>query len=188
MFKRFTYTPHMKIYDVMKRINDSRLINQNERTMLYLLNTTLVGPGILTDDEETSILFKLTEKGLIKLQASNGRFGDVRSFLDSENYFIDSGKIGIEIQPPFHSQLFWYRLRALDGDIWRITNPFWILFFLGRKLFWLLSEICRIISAHKLISLLISVLAILISLVVLDPATVKQNFESWKKEVVDWKL
>lgn len=63
-------TPEEKIAKVLKQIKDEAAINPDPHLMKFNFNYSVVGSGILSEDEERRILFKLEKEGVIELRLS----------------------------------------------------------------------------------------------------------------------
>ena len=70
VFKAYDMTPEQKIAKVLRQIKDEAAINPDPRLMKFGFNYHVVGSGILSEDEERRILFKLEKEGVIKLRLS----------------------------------------------------------------------------------------------------------------------
>ena len=63
-------SPEEKIAKVLKQLKDDAAINPEPHLVKFELNHFVVGAGILSEDEERRILFKLRKDGVIKLRLS----------------------------------------------------------------------------------------------------------------------
>ncbi len=61
-------TPEEKIAKVVKQLKDDAAINPDPTIVKFELNDYIVGAGILSEDEERRILFKLEKTGAVKLR------------------------------------------------------------------------------------------------------------------------
>lgn len=82
-------TPEEKIAKVLKRIKSESSINPNPKLVKFNLNYNVVGGGVLSEDEERRILFKLENEGAIELSLS-----------ESEVDLYKPGEIENEVEEP----------------------------------------------------------------------------------------
>lgn len=97
-------SPEEKIAKVLQQLKNDAAINPEPNLVKFELNHFIVGAGILSDDEERRILFKLRKEGVIKLRLSEHeddtpREVTVISSIDGERFAT--------------SQYYWVEL--LDG-------------------------------------------------------------------------
>lgn len=74
-------TPEEKIARVLEQIKNDSAINPDPKLIRFDLNYDVVGAGILSEDEERRILFKLEKEGVIKLRLSQfkGKDAELRA-------------------------------------------------------------------------------------------------------------
>lgn len=160
--------PQEKICKVIKYIKDKKEISPNPKRIEFIFSTSIVGAGIVTDDEKRDILLKLEKEGLIKI-ISLFRFTDDRfKNLSHEGYVRSADKVFIESLEEldkYHKEncKVVEKVQVLKTiNFWHYSNPFWWLWQL-----WLF------IRKHKIISSVI----ILITLLGIDYSQTWRNIK-----------
>lgn len=128
-------TGRQKILQVLKDVKRESEINPNPEWVEFRFNTSIVGAGILSDDEEKRILMKLEKDGVLELHKPDGETFDQEAMLSQYSpteFMMQNDTIWVKILSPFYQKYFWYNLTSFGSNRWNIINPFWILWQLIR--------------------------------------------------------
>lgn len=123
-------TGRQKILQILKDIKEDSEINPNPEWVEFKFNTSLVGAGILSDDEEKRILIKLEKEKILEIHLPAGEDEEEDAMLNNYTpieFMMDNNSIWIKILPRFYRKYFWYNLTSFDKNSWNFINPFWIL-------------------------------------------------------------
>jgi len=123
-------TGRQKILLVLKEIKRESEINPNPEWVEFRFNTSVIGLGILTDDQEKRILMKMEKDGIIEIHLPDVIDNDQDAMLSTytpTEFMMESNSIWVKILPPFYRRYFWYSLISLTDNKWNYVNPFWIL-------------------------------------------------------------
>ena len=124
-----------KVVEILNHIKRESEINPDPKWVDFRFNTSVVGQGILNDDQERRILLKLEKENVLEIHLPNPRNEEEEAMLSSYmpiEFMMESNGIRIKILPAFYRKYFWYKLTSLDENVWNIVNPFWILWKLVR--------------------------------------------------------
>lgn len=128
-------SPKRKIAQVLRDIKENSEINPNPEWVEFKFNTSVVGAGILSDDEEKRILIKLEKEGVLEIHLPDGKDNSEEAMLSQytpTEFMMESNSIWIKILPKFYRKFFWYNLTSFGENHWNLVNPFWILWQLVR--------------------------------------------------------
>jgi len=123
-------TGRQKILQVLRDIKRESEINPNPEWVEFKFNTSIVGVGFLTDNQEKRILIKLEKEGVLEIHLPDGEDDEQEAMLSQYTpveFMMQSNTIWIKILPSFYHKYFWYNLTSLGENNWNIINPFWIL-------------------------------------------------------------
>jgi len=123
-------TGRQKILQVLKDIKRDSEINPNPEWVEFKFNTSVVGAGILSDDEEKRILIKLEKEGILEIHLPDGKDDEQGAMLSQYTpieFMMESNSIWIKILPQFYRKYFWYGLTSFGENNWNLVNPFWLL-------------------------------------------------------------
>lgn len=137
-------TGRQKILQVLKDIKRESEINPNPEWVEFRFNTSVVGAGILSDDEEKRILIKLEKEGILKIHLPDGRDDEEEALLSQYTpieFMMERNSVWVEILPKFYRKYFWYKLSSFGGNTWNIVNPFWITWQTIRSIFFFIEWI-----------------------------------------------
>lgn len=135
-------TGRQKILQVLKDIKRDSEINPNPEWVEFKFNTSVVGAGILSDDEEKRILIKLEKEGVLEIHLPDGKDNEQDAMLSQytpTEFMMESSSIWIKILPQFYRKYFWYNLTSFDENSWNLINPFWLLLQLVRSVITLIE-------------------------------------------------
>ena len=134
---------HKKICSVIRDLQRESGISPNPTYAYFQFNTTFVGGGVPIDREERSILRKLREEGHVKIHLPFEHEHEKAQWSAyTEDELLERfDTVYVELLPSFHSYARKFCQRGARRDLWKYTNPFWILFFLFESLFCLVRKI-----------------------------------------------
>ncbi len=137
-------TGRQKILQVLKDIERESEINANPEWVQFKFNTSIVGSGILTDDQEKRILMKLENEGIIEIHMPDGETVEDEAYLSAYTpleFMMKSNSIWIKMLPSFYRKLFWYKLTSFGENSWNIINPFWIIWQIFTAIFFVVERL-----------------------------------------------
>jgi len=135
-------TGRQKIFRVLKDIKRESEINPNPEWVEFRFNTSVVGAGILTDDQEKRILIKLEREGVVEIHLPDGKDDEQDAMLSQytpKEFMMGNNLILIKLLTPFYRKYFWYKLTSFGENNWNFINPFWILWQLIKGVFLLIE-------------------------------------------------
>ena len=130
-------TGRQKIYQVLMNIRRESEINPSPEWVEFKFNNSIIGAGIMTDDQEKRILIKLEKEKILEIHlpdADNEEDAGMLSSYTPIEFMMQANSIWVNVLPLFHAKYFLYRLASLDENAWNIVNPFWILWQLVRSI------------------------------------------------------
>lgn len=151
-------TGKQRILQVLKDIKRESEINPNPEWVEFKFNTSVVGAGILSDDEEKRILIKLEKEGVLEIHLPDGKDDSEEAMLSQytpTEFMMESNSIWIKILPKFNRKYFWYNLTSFGGGNWNLVNPFWILWQLVKGVIYLVEWLW---SKSKVVTLIFGTL------------------------------
>lgn len=135
-------TGKQKILSVLKDIKSDSEINPSPEWIKFRFNTSVIGSGILNDDEEKRILLKLQREKVIEIHFLD-EYGDQQNIDWSQIVVVEilmkSDSVWIKILPPFWRKYFWYNLTAFGQNKWNIVNPLWLFFQLLKSIIYIIK-------------------------------------------------
>ena len=123
-------TGRHKILRVLKDIKQESEINSDPQWVKFKFNTSVIGAGFLTDEEEKRILIKLEKEGVLKIHLPDGENDEQEALLSGYTpieFMMKSDYIWLEILPQFYQKYLWYSLTSFEDNGWNYINPFWLL-------------------------------------------------------------
>lgn len=171
--------PEEKIAKILEQIHNDSVINPDPQWVRFDFNYNMVGAGILSENEERRILFKLRKEGVIELCLSQFEDKEPKeiSVISSEHgrKFLLSSYYQIELLDGFEEKYKAF-IKYLKVD--KKSEKSWIYY---TNPIWLLCKLILFLWKHKFLSFVF----FLFTLFAIDFTLAWKNF-NWLLDKIGW--